>query len=196
MDPSSDRERISSGQNSDLRLGNANRAARPEVGWPSARQPEHTAILASVQLYDPASGSFSPAGSMAHSRVFQTATLLNNGQVLVAAGFGSAGASTSADLFLPATQTPPGLTAVSVAPATPVSSIVAGATTLRFIATDQNGNQLASVQWTATPANVATLSNDAGNSGKAYVVRTRPPTVNVFLQGKTLNCGSVTLTVQ
>src|SRR5216683_6273449 len=107
MDPSSDRERISSGQNSDLRLGNANRAARPEVGWPSARQPEHTAILASVELYDRASGSFSPAGSMAHSHVFQTATLLNNGQVLVAAGFGSAGASTSADLFLPATQTPP-----------------------------------------------------------------------------------------
>lgn len=41
-------------------------------------------VVASAELYTPATGSWSPTGAMSTSREFHTATLLQNGQVLVA----------------------------------------------------------------------------------------------------------------
>lgn len=62
--------------------------------------------LASAELYNPATGTFSAAGTMTTTRVFPTATLLPNGQVLIAGGT-SNGYSTnplnSAELYNPAT---------------------------------------------------------------------------------------------
>jgi len=52
--------------------------------------------LSSAEVYDPAIGTFAPTGSMLHSRVYHTATLLANGSVLT-----TGGSDASAELYDP-----------------------------------------------------------------------------------------------
>jgi hypothetical protein len=69
-------------------------------GWDSANQSQ---TLTSAVIYDPVTGSFTPTGSMATSRVYHTATLLSNGKVLIAGGITTAQhlCLDSAELFDP-----------------------------------------------------------------------------------------------
>lgn len=70
---------------------------------------------ASVELYDPSSGTWGPAESLAEPLAGQSATLLPDGEVLVAGGASAGGlATTAAELFDPATGswTPTGSMAV------------------------------------------------------------------------------------
>lgn len=60
--------------------------------------------LTSAELYDPATGSWSATGSLGTERSAHTATLLPNGNVLVAGGFTYGHALDSAELYDPATQ--------------------------------------------------------------------------------------------
>jgi len=60
-------------------------------------------FLATAELYDPATGVWTATGAMTNPRYFHTATLLPNGQVLVAGGFGNSGPLASAELYDPAT---------------------------------------------------------------------------------------------
>jgi hypothetical protein len=63
-------------------------------------------ILASAELYDPATGTFTSTGSMTTGETIHTATLLNNGMVLIAGGIDPTGTtSASAQLYNPATGT-------------------------------------------------------------------------------------------
>jgi len=63
-----------------------------------------SSVLRTAELYDPATGTFSPTGSMSTIRDDHTATLLQDGRVLVVGGGGEGYASqTSAELYDPAT---------------------------------------------------------------------------------------------
>jgi N-acetylneuraminic acid mutarotase len=66
---------------------------------------EHGTEFATAELYDPAAGTWSAAGSMAVRRVDHTATLLPSGQVLAVGGCDSSGCHASAELYDPATNT-------------------------------------------------------------------------------------------
>jgi hypothetical protein len=60
--------------------------------------------LATAELYDPATAKFTPTGSVAQGRAHHTATLLNDGRVLIAGGYGGGTLSLkSAEIYDPAT---------------------------------------------------------------------------------------------
>ncbi|RKH12578.1 hypothetical protein D7V97_08035 [Corallococcus sp. CA053C] len=60
--------------------------------------------FSSVEVYDPATRSWSSAAPMANARSLHTATLLSSGKVLVAGGNGSPSYLASAELYDPATN--------------------------------------------------------------------------------------------
>jgi N-acetylneuraminic acid mutarotase len=65
----------------------------------------HIQDAANVELYDPASNSWSPAAPMPGARWYHTTTLLSNGDVLVSGGRDSSGPLFSAVLYNPSSDT-------------------------------------------------------------------------------------------
>jgi hypothetical protein len=62
---------------------------------------DSSGVVASAELYDPATGTFSPTGSLATARAAHTATLLPDGRVLIAGGYDGSKEFASAELYQP-----------------------------------------------------------------------------------------------
>jgi hypothetical protein len=65
-------------------------------------------ITATAELYDPVTGTFTPTGNMTAARAYHSATLLQDGRVLIASGRGTDRSEdnlASAELFDPLTET-------------------------------------------------------------------------------------------
>jgi hypothetical protein len=69
----------------------------------SATTPATISTLASAELYDPTTLAFAATGDMTTSRAYHTATLLNNGKVLISGGSNTGPELASAELYDPAT---------------------------------------------------------------------------------------------
>src|SRR5208337_279623 len=131
-------------------------------GWGINSSGSGFAVLTSAELYDPANGTSTPTVSLNTARDEHTATLLNDGMVLMTGGSGSSNTLANAELYEPATLTPPNLVSIAV---TPAASTLSPGTTQQFIATgtfsDTSTQQLASVTWSSSDTTKAEISNDA-----------------------------------
>jgi hypothetical protein len=152
--------------------------------------------LASAELYDATTGTFTATGSMTSVRDEDTATLLNDGNVLVAGGYKPDGSSSvaSAELYLPGTLTPTGLVSITVTPATPTLSV---GSTQQFIATgtfsDGSMQNLQSVTWSSSNQSAGTITNDASDHGVALALVAGKSTITASAGSIS---GSTALTVQ
>jgi hypothetical protein len=63
-----------------------------------------TVTLASAEIYDPGTGTFAPAGTMASPRAGHTATVLPSGKVLITGGQNDQTAQATAELYDPQTN--------------------------------------------------------------------------------------------
>jgi len=72
-------------------------------GSPSNNAPG--AIIFTAELYDPTTGTFSPTGRLAVAHMFHSATLLADGRVMIAGGYGDAGEIATVELYDPISGT-------------------------------------------------------------------------------------------
>jgi len=148
--------------------------------------------LASAELYDPVAGLWASQGNMSASTYWHTATLLGNGDALIAGGDGNS--PSFADLYLPGALVPTGLVSITVSPAALTLSIGG---TQQFVATGifgaGNPQTLQSVKWTSSNQNVVIITNDANNHGVALAVSAGQAKITASAGSIS---GSIVLTVQ
>lgn len=109
---------------------------------------------------------------MITARAGHTATMLTNGNVLIAGGAVGASAS-SCELYLPGNAPPAGLVSIAIAPS---GATMSSGGTQQFVATgtfsDNSTEVLQSAIWSSSNQAVVAISNDASNHGIALAVAT------------------------
>lgn len=124
------------------------------------------ATTPSTEVYDSAAGAFSSTAVLSSSRAQGSATLLLNGNVLLAGGIDSGATLGIAETYQPPALTPPGLVSIAVNPAS--LSLIAGRTqplTALGAFADGTMQTLHSAIWTSSDSAVASVSNAQGSSG-------------------------------
>lgn len=109
-----------------------------------------TPFLASTEIYQPGTNTWTPGPNMAQGREQQTATLLPDGQVLVAGGDNQDGVLATAELYSPGTTPAPAVTGIS-----PASGPAAGGTAVTVSGSNLSGG---SVSFGTVPATAASCA--------------------------------------
>jgi len=153
--------------------------------------------LTSAEIYDPTAGAFSTTGSLNVPHDAPASLLLPNGFVLFAGNFILPGQKAPAELYEPATLTPPGLQSISVSPG---GATVSPGAYQPYVATgtfSTGAQQLAAVAWSSSDTTTAQISNDASNPGASVAVGSPTATVPVTVTATAGNLsGSATLNVR
>ena len=140
-----------------------------------------------TEVFDPVAFTFTTSQALSTGRSGHTATLLNDGSVLLVGGIDNGATLSSTDSYQPASLALAGLASIAISPSNPPVTL---GTTLDLTAVGYNSggeflnnsnSPLQSVIWTSSSPSVATVSNAAGSAGIVNALSSGTSTITATL---------------